>query len=405
MKTTINKSVLAFAFVSFFALTANAQLAAPFAGGVKLQQGGAVNPQFGLGMKAAQGYTSDFTLSWAQPTTNGVVKLAGFGPNAGNMVVTTLDLSSATDVGNSVLSVVNGGTGATTLNGALNNMLPTQAGNVGKFLKTDGTNTSWATAVTSVGLSLPAELTVSNSPVTSTGTLTAAWASQTANKIFASPDGAPGAPSFRTMTSNDVPNLDASKITTGTFTASQIPNLDASKITTGSLNPAQIPNLDASKITTGTLPVSRGGTGVGSLGGNGVITSNAAGDGLVSTHLNDGQIMVGSTAGAPVAATLTAGNGVSIVNSGGSITISSNANGSNKARIGLNASSVSYTANAAPAGFTLSPTSVINITVMEAGGYPITATVTNINTVNNTFDFVISGYPTAGSSALIAFQN
>jgi hypothetical protein len=71
----------------------------------------------------------------------------------------------------------------------------------------------------------------------------------------------------------------------------------------------------------------------------------------------------------------------------------------------LLASAVSYTANAAPAGFTMSATTVINITILEAGGYPITATVTNINTVNNTFDFVISGYPTAGSSALITFQN
>ncbi|MDP4236230.1 MAG: hypothetical protein Q8919_07295, partial [Bacteroidota bacterium] len=76
-----------------------------------------------------------------------------------------------------------------------------------------------------------------------------------------------------------------------------------------------------------------------------------------------------------------------------------------KSRIALSASQYSYTANAAPAGFTLTATSVITITVFEAGGYPITATVTNINTSNNTFDFVISGYPTAGSSALIAFQN
>ncbi len=405
MKTSINKSILAFALMSVMALTANAQLSAPFAGGVKLQQGGALNPQFGINMKAAQGLTGDFTLNWAQPASNGVVKMTGYGPGAGTMVVTTLDLSSSTDVGNSVLSVANGGTGATTLLGALNAMLPSQGGNNGKFLTTDGTNTSWGTAVTSVGLSLPPEMTVSNSPVTSTGTLTATWASQGANKIFASPDGAAGAPSFRTMTSNDVPNLDASKITTGTLSSAQIPNLDASKITTGVLNTAQIPNLDASKITTGTLPVSRGGTGVTSLTGNGVVTANAAGDGLVSTHLNDGQIMIGSTAGAAVPATLTAGNGVSIVNAGGSITISSNANGNNKARIPLNPSSVNYAANPAPAGFTLSPTSVITMTIMEAGGYPITATVTNINTVNNTFDFVISGYPTAASSALITFQN
>ncbi|MDP4235533.1 MAG: hypothetical protein Q8919_03700, partial [Bacteroidota bacterium] len=269
MKTSI-KITLALAIVSFFTVAAQAQLTAPFAGGVKLQQGGVTNPQFGIGMKAKQTYTSDFTLNWAQPTSNGVLKLSGYGVGGGDVVVSALDLS--TDVGSSILGIANGGTGSSTANGALNNLLPTQTGNNGKFLVTNGSNTSWTTAVTSVGLSLPSELTVSNSPVTTTGTLTAAWASQSANKIFASPDGSAGAPSFRSMTSNDVPNL------------------------------------DASKIATGTLPVNRGGTGVTSLAANGVVTVNATGDGLVSTHLNDGQIMIGNTSGGASAATLTAGS-------------------------------------------------------------------------------------------------
>ena len=40
--------------------------------------------------------------------------------------------------------VENGGTGASTANGALTNLLPTQTGNSGKFLSTDGTNTLWS---------------------------------------------------------------------------------------------------------------------------------------------------------------------------------------------------------------------------------------------------------------------
>jgi len=39
--------------------------------------------------------------------------------------------------------IANGGTGQTTANTALNALLPSQAGNVGEVLKTDGTNTSW----------------------------------------------------------------------------------------------------------------------------------------------------------------------------------------------------------------------------------------------------------------------
>ena len=41
--------------------------------------------------------------------------------------------------------IANGGTGATTANDAFNALAPTQTGNSGKYLTTDGTNTSWAT--------------------------------------------------------------------------------------------------------------------------------------------------------------------------------------------------------------------------------------------------------------------
>lgn len=58
--------------------------------------------------------------------------------------------------------------------------------------------------VTSVGLSLPSEFTISGSPVTSTGTLTGTWANQTANTVFAGPvSGGPAAPSFRALSIDD----------------------------------------------------------------------------------------------------------------------------------------------------------------------------------------------------------
>jgi hypothetical protein len=61
--------------------------------------------------------------------------------------------------------------------------------------------------VTSVGLSLPGEFTVSNSPVTGSGTLTAAKASQTANHVWAAPSGTNGAPTFRAIVAADIPVL------------------------------------------------------------------------------------------------------------------------------------------------------------------------------------------------------
>ena len=53
-------------------------------------------------------------------------------------------VSSGTITMAGTLSVSNGGTGATSNTGALTNLLPTQTGNTGYFLKTDGTNVSWA---------------------------------------------------------------------------------------------------------------------------------------------------------------------------------------------------------------------------------------------------------------------
>ena len=63
---------------------------------------------------------------------------------AGTSNITTVGtISSGTWNGNTI-GITYGGTGATTANSALNNFLPTQTSNSGKFLTTDGSNTSWA---------------------------------------------------------------------------------------------------------------------------------------------------------------------------------------------------------------------------------------------------------------------
>ena len=62
-------------------------------------------------------------------------------------------------------------------------------------------------SVTSVGLALPSEFSVTGSPVTTSGTLTGAWASQTANLVFASPNGSSGVPTFRSIVAADIPTL------------------------------------------------------------------------------------------------------------------------------------------------------------------------------------------------------
>lgn len=73
-------------------------------------------------------------------------------------------------------------------------------------------------SVTSVGLSMPSEFAVSNSPITGSGTLTVNKATQDANHVYAGPDsGSAAAPSFRALVADDIPGLAASKITSGTL--------------------------------------------------------------------------------------------------------------------------------------------------------------------------------------------
>lgn len=69
--------------------------------------------------------------------------------------------------------------------------------------------------VTSVGLSLPSIFTVTNSPVTTAGTLTATFNNQPQNQVFAAPTWGTGAPAFRLLEASDIPNIDATKITSG----------------------------------------------------------------------------------------------------------------------------------------------------------------------------------------------
>lgn len=64
-----------------------------------------------------------------------------------------------------------------------------------------------AGSVTSVGLSLPNIFSVSGSPVTGSGTISASLASQSANTTLVAPNGSSGTPTFRLLVPADIPNL------------------------------------------------------------------------------------------------------------------------------------------------------------------------------------------------------
>lgn len=137
------------------------------------------------------------------------------GALAGNATTASDGLSSAAGTAPLTLSL-----GAKALTGSVATMTGASGGGDGargvvpqpmtgdqaKCLKGDATwGPCGAGTVTSVGLSGPGDWTITNSPVTGTGTLTVAYASQTANKFLASPDGLSGAPSYRAMVSGDLP--------------------------------------------------------------------------------------------------------------------------------------------------------------------------------------------------------
>ncbi len=90
----------------------------------------------------------------------------------------------------------------------LNGLAPSSGGGTTNYLRADG---SWhapagSGSVTSVDLSLPAFITVSGNPITTSGTLTGTLANQNANIVFSGPaSGAAAAPTFRSLTQLDLP--------------------------------------------------------------------------------------------------------------------------------------------------------------------------------------------------------
>lgn len=96
--------------------------------------------------------------------------------SAGTSGQPLLSGGSSADSNWGTLGISFGGSGQTTANAALNAFLPSQTGNNGFVLSTNGTSTSWISAsgagtVTSVNASVPTGFSVSGGPITGAGTL------------------------------------------------------------------------------------------------------------------------------------------------------------------------------------------------------------------------------------------
>ncbi len=168
-----------------------------------------------------------FTVSGSAVTTSGNVGFTIASQGTGNQVFASPDGASgvpgfrvlvpadipsldAAKIGSGTLPIARGGTGQVTATAALNALVPSQSGNSGKVLSTDGTNTSWVPAggtgtVTSVGLSGTSIFSY-GSAVTASGNLTINLADQTQGKVLAAPSGSTGTPTFRALVATDLPS-------------------------------------------------------------------------------------------------------------------------------------------------------------------------------------------------------
>ena len=100
--------------------------------------------------------TTAIPLSQLDSNFNTTITLGNTAIQLGNVVTTlnNITLSNATVSSVSTpITIVQGGTGANTATTAFNALAPSQTTNSGKYLTTDGTNSSWATVVSGASIS------------------------------------------------------------------------------------------------------------------------------------------------------------------------------------------------------------------------------------------------------------
>jgi len=216
-----------------------------------LTLGGTLNvANGGTGATTLTGYvkgngTSAFTASATVPGSDVSGNISG---NAANVT--------------GVVAIANGGTGQTTAANAINALLPTQTGNTGKYLTTNGSVASWAT-------------------VSGTGTVTSVTVNGTAGRISST-----GSPI--TTSGSITLDLIASGVTANTYgSATQVPvitvdtygritSVTNTTISAGSGTVTSVAATGSSDITVGGSPITTSGTLTFALSNTGV-TANTYG--------------------------------------------------------------------------------------------------------------------------------
>ena len=231
-------------------------------------------------------------VQWTLPSADGSSGQALQTNGSGTLSFATLGISA-------------GGTGQTTANAAFNALAPSQTSNAGRYLKTDGTNTSWDLLDISTA-DITGTLPVANggTGITSfgTGVATALGINVGSSGAFVTNGGALGTPSSGTVTNltgtasiNINGTVGATTPNTGSFTT--VTNSGGVRFTDGSVERARLQlsgtslqlmagsasvagiSIDSSNIATFTNnPILSGGTanGVAYLNGSKVLTTGSA---------------------------------------------------------------------------------------------------------------------------------
>jgi hypothetical protein len=263
-------------------VTGNPTKIEPVAPNIKVQVGLVINAGSGgsgsFQVEINRGSTLGGTDSNVQLTSLANKDLLAYSTSLGywtNSTFSSLGVGSVTSVALALPSIMSVSGSPVTSSGTLTGTLTTQSVNTlfaGPSSGAAATPTFRALVtadipslsyVTSVALALPSILTVSGSPVTSSGTLTGTLTTQAVNTIFAGPSsGASATPTFRSLTTADIPTLNQN--TTGT--AANITATSNSTLTT--LSALSLPGSQVSgnisgnaANVTGTVAIGNGGTG------------------------------------------------------------------------------------------------------------------------------------------------
>jgi len=332
--------------------------------------------------------------------------------------------------------VANGGTGASTANDGFNALAPSQTGNSGKYLTTNGTDTSWSVnplgTVTSVAATAGTGISVTGSPITTSGTLTITNTAPDQTVSIASGTGISATGTYPAFTvTNTLPDLTVAltgagtTVVTGTYPNFTVTSNDAfvGTVTSVAATAGTGISITGSPITTsGTLNITNtapdqtvvltAGTGIStsgtypnftitntspSLGGD-VVGPASATDNAVARYdtttgklLQNSVVTVGDTGAVAGVTTLAASTsvttpivqatnsaGLALRNSAGTTQISMGGGGGDNVTI-----AVATNINGANAQIDISPTGTGHVHIKPTGTGSLEIAPTNAGTINN----------------------